>query len=70
MQLKGGFMTASQTKLVQLDLFIKEKEQVEKVLVEAKKRNFSRRINHIFGELERIKTEIKKEGFWENEKAL
>ena len=57
-------MTA-QTKIVQLDLFIQSQEQVKTVVNEAKKRNFSRRINHIFGEVERLKKEIQKEGFWE-----
>jgi len=56
---------SAQTKITQLDLFIKEKEQVESILIEAKKRNFSRRVNHLFGELERIKAELKKDGFWE-----
>jgi len=60
---------AVQTKLIQMDLFIKHQEEVQKVVIEAKKRNFSRRINHLFGELERIKAEIQKEGFWE-EKTL
>lgn len=60
---------AAQTKVIQMDLFIKEKEQVQQVVVEAKKRNFSRRVNHLFGEIERIKQELKKEGFWEEEKA-
>lgn len=50
-----------QSKIYQLDLFIKEKEEVEAVLKEAKKRNFSRRINHLFGELSKLKADIEKE---------
>jgi hypothetical protein len=58
---------SAQTKVVQLDLFIKQKEEVAAVIIEAKKRNFSRRVNHLFGELERVKSELKKEGFWEDD---
>lgn len=51
---------ATDSKVYQLDMFIKEKEQVEAVLKEAKKRNFSRRINHLFGELSKLKSDIEK----------
>lgn len=40
------------------DLFIEKKEDCEKVLLEAKKRNFTRRIQHLFGELDKIQKEI------------
>lgn len=46
------------TKIIQMDLFIKEKEDVKNAVITAKSRNFSRRINHLFGELEKIKKEI------------
>lgn len=56
---------STQSKVYQLDLFIKEKEDLEPVLKEAKKRNFTRRINHLFGELSKLKADIEKEGISE-----
>ena len=47
-----------QSKVYQFDLFIKEKEEVEAAIKEAKKRNFTRRINYLFGELSKLKAEI------------
>jgi hypothetical protein len=48
----------TQSKVYQLDLFIKNKEEVEEKIREAKKRNFTRRINYLFGELSKLKSEI------------
>jgi hypothetical protein len=42
---------------VQLDLFIQDSNMVNEMIVEAKNRNFTRRINHLFGELDKIKKE-------------
>jgi hypothetical protein len=54
---------AAQTKCLQLDLFIKEKEEIEATLFEARKRNFSRRFNHLFGELMKLQGDLEKAGF-------
>jgi len=54
----------TQSKVYQLDLFIKNKEEVEEKIREAKKRNFTRRINYLFGELSKLKSEI------ENDEAM
>lgn len=48
----------TQSKVYQLDLFNKGKEEVEEKLKEAKKRNFTRRLNYLFGELSKLKAEI------------
>lgn len=53
----------------QQDLFIKSSKELNSVLMEAKKRNYSRRINHLFGELYKIKEEIEKDGLMGDEKS-
>jgi hypothetical protein len=54
---------ATAAKCVQLDLFIKEKEEIEATVFEARKRNFSRRFNHLFGELMKLQGDLEKAGF-------
>ena len=57
------------TKIMQPDLFIKEPHEVEKIVIEAKKKNYTRRINYMFGELDRIKSELQELGLYEEEKT-
>lgn len=54
---------AAQTKCVQLDMFIREKEKLEETIFEARRRNFSRRFNHLFGELMKLRGDLEKAGF-------
>jgi hypothetical protein len=47
------------------DFFIRKKEELDVFIKETKKRNFSRRVNHIFGLCETMKKELMAEGLWE-----
>lgn len=52
-------------KAIQPDLFIEKPEDVEKLLMEVKKKNYTRRINFMFGELDKIRSELSELGLYE-----
>ena len=53
----------------QQDLFIKSKEELNSVLEEAKRRNYTRRFNHLFGVLYKLKNDLENDGFFVQEKS-
>jgi hypothetical protein len=46
------------TRVVQLDLFVKEKEQLEKLHKEKKEMSIDRRLSHLFGRMGSVDDEL------------